>query len=72
MARIDIELFELAVDLCADLMTEGVPAPVAMKAQRKIQAFAEAHATKRKRDRTSARSAAAPNRDWRACHCTSQ
>jgi hypothetical protein len=49
MARIDIELFELAVDLCADLMTEGVPAPVAMMAQRKIQAFAEAHAAKRKR-----------------------
>ena len=49
MARIDIELFELAVDLCADLITEGVPASVAMKAQRKIQAFAEAHAAKRKR-----------------------
>ena len=47
MARIDIELLELAVDLCADLMAEGVPAPVAMSAQRKIQAFAEAHATKR-------------------------
>jgi hypothetical protein len=49
MARIDIELFELAVDLCADLVAEGVPAPIAMKVQRKIQSFAEARAAKRKR-----------------------